>query len=244
MTKAKVLLVENSSIVLQIEKRYLKNEAVAIFAATDAEEGLATARKVRPDLVYLAFTLPGTDGAACCRALKSDPELAKIPVVMVANATDEEFELCRSAGCDAVITRPVDRREFLDAGRSYLAGVRLRNERTPCRPIAACSLNGATFYGIIEDISSSGMYLGSFHEVAPGDLLNVKFILPWSGAALVEARARVAWLNSGQQRRKFRLPAGFGVLFHELTTEAEEQIKDYVEFFRMRLATGQLTSPR
>ena len=235
MNKAKILLVENSSIVLQIEKRYLKNEGVAVVTAADAEGAFSAVRKEQPDLIYLAFSLPGMDGAACCRALKSDPELAKVPVIMVSNATEEEMELCRSSGCDDLITKPVDRRLFLEAGRAILARIKRRDERTPCRAIASCSLNSGTFYGTIEDVSTSGMYLGASCEVAQGDILDLKFVLPWSGATLIEARARVAWLNSGGQRRKYRLPAGFGVLFHELSGDAEEQLTDYLEFSRMRL---------
>ena len=235
MIKPKILLVENSSIVLQIEKRYLKGESVAISTAADGEEALIVARDVRPDLAYIAFTLPGMDGAECCRAMKADPELTDIPVVMVANPAKEEIELCRSAGCDAVITKPLDRREFIDAGRSFLVGIKRRNERTPCRSFTSCSGNGATFYGSIEDISTTGMYIGTLREIAPGETLEFKFVLPWSGAGLIEARGQVAWLNSGSQRRKYRLPAGFGVLFHELSDDAREQIRDYLEVSRMKL---------
>ena len=137
MYKAKILIVENSSIALQIMKRYLKNEAVVVTVAATAEEALSAARKTPPDLIYLAFSLPGMDGANCCMRLKSDPELAQVPIVMIANATDEETGLCRSSGCDALIARPVDRREFLQVGRSLLAGrstkTRQRSSRVESR---------------------------------------------------------------------------------------------------------------
>ena len=235
MHKAKVLLVENSSIVLQIEKRYLKNEAVAVTTAVDAEGALNAARKLLPDLVYLAYSLPGMDGAACCRALKADPELARVPVVMVSNATEEEIALCSAAGCDALITKPVDRREFLEAGRSLLSRTRRRDERIPCRAIAAYTLDGKSCYGTIEDISLSGMFIGTSREMVPGAVIAMKFILPWSGASLIEATGRIAWLNG--DRQNLRLPQGFGVIFQDLGKEAEEQIKDYLESSRMRLGT-------
>jgi hypothetical protein len=101
----------------------------------------------------------------------------------------------------------------------------------------ACVWNGATRYGTIEDISLNGMFIGTAFEAAIGDILSMKFILPWSGAALIEATARVAWLNGDRQRRKIRLPAGFGVVFLELGGDAEDRIKDYLEFIRMRLSS-------
>jgi CheY-like chemotaxis protein len=235
MHKAKVLLVENSSIVLQIEKRYLKNEAVAVTTAVDADGALTAARTIHPDLVYLAYSLPGMDGAAVCRALKADPELAGTPVVMVSNATEGEIALCRAAGCDALITKPVDRREFLEAGRSLLSRTRRRDVRIPCRAIAAYIQDGTTWYGTIEDISMSGMFVGTQREVVPGETLAMKFVLPWSGSAVVEATARVAWLNGDRQSRNQRLTQGFGVIFQDLGKDAEEQIKSYLESIRMRL---------
>ncbi len=237
MNKTKILLVENSAIVLQIEKRYLKNEAAAITVAADAEEAFSAARKELPDLIYLAFGLPGMDGAACCRAMKSDPELERVPIVLVCNATDEEIGLCRSSGCDGLITKPLDRRVFLEAGRSLLARARRREERVPCRATVSCSLGSATFYGSIEDLSLTGMFVGTSNGVVPGDLLAMKFMLPWSGASLIETSARVVWLNSGKQRRNNRLPAGFGAIFQELGSNGEEQIKDYLELIRMRLGS-------
>ncbi len=235
MNKAKVLLVESSAIVLQIEKRYLRAEGSSVTAVGDAEEAFAAARRLRPDLIYLSFSLPGMDGAACCKEMKSDPELENIPIILVANAVEEEMEICRAAGCDAVITKPLGRRAFLEAGRTLLARVRRREERVPCRATVACSLNGATFYGTIEDVSLAGMFVGSLWEVAPGNLLTMKFVLPWSGATLIETTARVAWLNVGKPRRHLRYPHGFGVVFERLGSGNEDQIKDYLELVRMRL---------
>lgn len=235
MTKTKILIVESSTIALQIMKRYLKGEAASVITAANAEDALSAARKSQPDLVYLSLSLPGMDGADCCRALKSDPELSITPVVMIANTSDEDLERCRSAGCDAVITRPVARKEFLDAGRTLMAAILRREERIPCRATVAWGWNGATVYGTIEDISLNGMYVGNSYDVALGEMLSMKFVLPWSGAALIETTARVAWLNNDRQRKKSRFPVGFGVVFPGLGVNAEEQIKDYLEFVRTRL---------
>lgn len=235
MSKAKVLLAENSNIVLQIEKRCLRDAGVTIFTAGDGEEALRVARKVRPDLVYLALSLPGMGGAACCRALKSDPELGRIPVVMVCAAGGEEQELCRAAGCDAVVARPVDRREFLETGLSFLLKSARGGDRMPCRATVACYTGTTVFYGTIEDISANGMFVGSPCEVAPGDVVTMKFILPWSGAVLIETGAQVAWVNGSKRQRSNHLPPGFGVLFQGLEVDAAEQIKDFLELSRLRL---------
>lgn len=235
MSKPKILLAESSNIVLQIEQRCLRDAGVSIFTATDSGEAVSIARKVRPDLVYLSFNLHGAGGISCCKAFKSDPELRDIPVVMVCAAAGEEPGLSRAAGCDAVVAKPVDRREFLETGLSLIPRTAPSGERMPCRAIVACSTGADTFYGSIEDISSSGMFIGSSRKVAAGELLTVKFVLPQSGAVPIETAAQVNWANSIRQQPNDHLPPGFGVLFLELGTDANEQIKDYMNLMKMQL---------
>jgi len=234
MSKSKILLVESSAIVLQIEKRYLKDAGVTIFTATGCDEALRIARKTRPDLIYLSYSLYGADGVACCTVLKSDPDLAVVPVVMVCSASGEEAELCRSAGCDAVVVKPLERREFLETGLSLLQRKPRSGDRIPCRATVACLAGDASFHGTIEDVSINGMYVGTDWEVAEGDVLVVKFVLPWSSAILIRASAQVAWVN-GKRRRKSSVPSGFGVFFLDLPADMADQISDFIEFNRLRL---------
>ena len=51
MSKPKILIAESSNIVLQIEQRCLRFAGMNIFTATDSEEAVSIARKVRPDLI-------------------------------------------------------------------------------------------------------------------------------------------------------------------------------------------------
>ena len=154
---------------------------------------------------------------------------------MVCTAAGEEPGLSRAAGCDAVVAKPVDRREFLETGLSLIPRTAPSGERMPCRSIVACSTGADTFYGSIEDISTTGMFIGSAREVAAGELLTVKFVLPQSGAVPIEAAAQVNWVNGSKQQRNDRLPPGFGVLFQELGAGASEQIKEYMDLIRLQL---------
>ncbi len=235
MAKPKILLAESSSIVLQIEQRCLKDAGVSIFTATDSEDALNTARKVRPNLVYLSYSLHGAGGAPCCKAFKSDPVLKGIPVVMVCAAGGGEPETSREAGCDGVVMKPVVCREFLEAGLSLISRTAPPEERMACRAIVACSAGADTFYGTIEDISVTGMFVGSSRAVAMGDVLTVKFVLPWRDAEAIESRAQVNWVNGGKQPRSEHLPAGFGLLFLELDAEAADHIREYVNLMKVQL---------
>jgi len=72
------------------------------------------ARIERPDAVLLDVNMPGQDGYATCRALKSSPDLAGIPIVfMTARASLDERLVGLSLGADEYLVKPVDMRELL-----------------------------------------------------------------------------------------------------------------------------------
>jgi CheY-like chemotaxis protein len=225
----KVLLADNSNVCIEIEQELLRKLPVKVFIAENGGQAVELARKLRPDLIYMGLDLYGMDGAACCRAIKADPALAGIRVVLMAPSLEKDMAACRAAGCDAVLAKPIDRREFIAIGRSLLALDDQREERILCRAIVTCRLAGTVFYGTIEDISLKGMFVGSHYEVKIGEQLKLKFILPVGGAESIETVARVIWLNGGRMRRKIQLPAGFGVVFADLGIEAAGQITEFIE---------------
>jgi CheY-like chemotaxis protein len=234
MFTPRILIAETSAIVLDIEKKCLEESGALLFTAGDCEETVRGARKFKPWLIYLAYNLSG-GGDECCRALKSDPVLQAIPVVMVCAPSGDEPRLSRAAGCDAIVAKPIDRRDFLEMGLSLLSPAEPETERTICRTIVVCSDGEETFYGSIEDISSSGMFVSSARGVMAGDRLALMFILPWARAVPVKANAQVSWVNSSKRRRTDRLPVGFGVHFLEPEEATVSQIKDYLEFMQLRL---------
>lgn len=225
----KVLLADNSNVCLEIEQELLHKLPVKVFIAEDGRQAVELAHKLHPDLIYLGLDLSGMDGAACCRAIKADPALAGIPVVLMANSVEKEMAGCRAAGCDAVLAKPIDRREFVSMGRTLMALNDQRDERISCRAIVTCRSAGTVFYGTIEDISPKGMFIGSHFEVKIGEELKLKYILPAGGVESIETGARVIWINAGRMRRKSQLPIGFGVVFEDLGTEAARQISEFIE---------------
>ena len=76
-------------------------------AASSGEEGLRLAKQVNPLVVTLDVIMPDCDGWAVLNKLKADPELSKIPVIMVTVVDNESmgFEL----GASNYLIKPVDR---------------------------------------------------------------------------------------------------------------------------------------
>lgn len=104
------------------EHNKLKNN---LNVAHDGEEGLDYLYKrgrfedaVRPDLILLDLNLPKYDGRHVLEQIKSDPDLARIPVVVLTTSSAEE-DILRSyqLHANAYVTKPVDLDQFINAVR-------------------------------------------------------------------------------------------------------------------------------
>ena len=78
----KILLVDDDPVFIEATKAVLESK-YRVITALDGEEGLEKARKQKPDLILLDIIMPAKDGFHVCGQLKRDPELAKIPVIML-----------------------------------------------------------------------------------------------------------------------------------------------------------------
>lgn len=122
MGKPHVLIVEDEPhIVLSLEF-LLQRAGYDTVAAADGEDGLALVRRLRPDVVLLDVMLPRRNGYEVCQAIKADPELRTIPVVML-SARGQEVEVLKGLelGAAAYVTKPFGNAEILEAIRAVLA---------------------------------------------------------------------------------------------------------------------------
>lgn len=121
MARPRVLIVEDEPhIVLSLEF-LLQREGYETTAAADGEEGLALVRRLRPDVVLLDIMMPRRNGYEVCQAIKADPELRRIPVIML-SAKAQEVEVLRGLelGATAYIAKPFGNAEVLEAVRAAL----------------------------------------------------------------------------------------------------------------------------
>ncbi len=229
MARPKILLVDDNRLFLEKEKEFLQPCAVLIYTACDGCEALELVRMVRPDLIFMDLHMPEMDGAACCATLKADPDMKDIPVVMVVTTErDDDVLRCHNAGCDHVITKPVDRAAFLDAGHRFLADFDRIEMRLPCLTLVVFRLGKETFYGTSANLSSQGMFVAFDGRVEPDDLIRVSFLVPGSNGEVVEATGRVAWVNSGVPLPKPALPKGFGIEFGTVSPAGAHAIAEFI----------------
>ena len=230
MTRSKILLVDDTRLFLELEKSFLKLSPVHVLTASSAEEALEVAANERPDLIFLDIHMPGIGGIACCKLLKSDPSLKSIPVVMVsASGKEEDLDLCRSAGCDDYVTKPVDRKIFLDKARRFLNTVDRREPRISLRVEVACRLQDQLMTVHSVDLSSGGVYLQCDMDVAEKAMMALSFVLATRDEPAVVAKGQIAWVNSSRQRKKPALPPGFGVEFIDMAESSRSAIRSFLD---------------
>jgi len=101
-----VLAIDDDADARELIRRFLVREGFQVELAGDGTEGLALARRLRPDLITLDVMMPGMDGWAVLASLKADPELALIPVVMMTMLDNRELGV--AMGATDCLTKPVD----------------------------------------------------------------------------------------------------------------------------------------
>jgi len=110
---ARVLIVEDSPDIAELIRHYLKRAGYETTLITSGRDVLPAVRKDPPDLILLDLMLPGMDGLLVCQALRQDPTVAAIPVIML-TARGEESDRVRGLelGADDYVVKPFSPKEL------------------------------------------------------------------------------------------------------------------------------------
>ena len=101
-----VLVIDDDPHMRELLTRFLGRDGLAVAVAHDGEAGLAMARDLQPSAILLDVMMPRMDGWAVLSALKSDPDVAEIPVIMISMV--REKGLAYSLGAADYLIKPVD----------------------------------------------------------------------------------------------------------------------------------------
>ena len=110
---AKILLIEDNEQNRYLATFLLEGNGFTVAHAFDGPAGLERARRERFDLILLDIQLPGMDGYAVARALRSDRAFDGVPIVAVTSyAMAGDRERILAEGCDGYIEKPIDPETF------------------------------------------------------------------------------------------------------------------------------------
>jgi len=112
-----VLVIDDEAVVRDLMQRALSREGFRVVTAAGGEEGLRLARELRPEAITLDVLMPGLDGWAVLSALKTDPTLADIPVIMLTMMDDKN--LGYALGAADYLTKPIDRDRLIAVLKRY-----------------------------------------------------------------------------------------------------------------------------
>lgn len=215
-----ILLVDDSPFFLSLERQFLRNTPASLLEARSAGEAVALAFDHRPSLIFMNIDLPDIDGVTCCRQFRDDPELRNIPIILIGSKNCSELRAqAFASGCADFLAKPLDRRQFLEAGHRLLVSIDRRESRRNSDIPVSFEWRGRQRHGLCVDISSGGMFLKVDPTAGKGDLLQLRLRLPDPERTVVDLTGRVAWVNMSECPIKPDYPAGYGLEFVEISEE-------------------------
>lgn len=117
-SKHLLLVIDDDLIMQKLLKTYGDTLGYQVATAGDGETGLELAKQLRPAAILLDVMMPGMDGWMVLSLLKKDPELAKIPIIMVSIMEDKV--LGQALGATEYLTKPLKRKELNSILKKYL----------------------------------------------------------------------------------------------------------------------------
>ena len=118
---ARILVVEDNADNMTLITDVLHSLDYTVLSAKDGEEGVKAAQAEKPDLILMDLSLPRMDGWTATRTIKSEPALAKIPIIaLTAHAMTGDRERALEAGCSDYVSKPINLRDLMSKLRQYL----------------------------------------------------------------------------------------------------------------------------
>lgn len=210
-----VLVIDDNGSQRDLMRRFLVKEGYCVRTAATGEEGLRLAREMLPIAITLDVLMPGMDGWEVLKALKDDPALAEIPVIMLTMVDDAERGM--TLGATEYLTKPVNRHRManileryacsasvcpvlvVEDDESVRTSMRLLLEKNGCK--VAEAENGKTALALMEKDRPTLIFLDLRMEVMDGFefVEQVRLHAEWRSIPIIVVTAQD--LTSGERKR-------------------------------------------
>jgi two-component system, cell cycle response regulator DivK len=121
MIAPRILIVDDNELNIEMATFLLSRAGMEVAAALDGHSALTQVQAFAPDLILMDMQMPGLDGMALTRQLRSQPAARPLAIVaFTAYAMIGDKERFLAAGCDGYIGKPIDVAKFPDDVRALL----------------------------------------------------------------------------------------------------------------------------
>jgi len=219
-----ILMVDDVPMFRELASLFLARTANVV-TAESAEVALRIARRRKLDLVISDLHMPGMDGAALCREIKSDARTAQLPFVMLLRENDPTDRRCAvHAGADDVLSKPLSRSSLIDCVNHFLeTGLTRGLPRVDLvTPVQVRSELFKT-WGTVRNISRAGICVEADCEFAPKAEVVLDFRLPEENGR-ISPRAEVMWCHEAPHQRA----QSMGMRFLSVDPKTMRSLDDYL----------------
>ncbi|MBI3810920.1 MAG: response regulator [Nitrospirae bacterium] len=123
MEPVKILIADDEPYIVRSLSYILQREGISFDIATDGQQTIEKARRLKPKLLFLDIMMPRKSGLEVCTLIKQDPALRAIHIIMLtAKGQEDDKQKSRSAGADEYITKPFSPRQVLERVKDILGG--------------------------------------------------------------------------------------------------------------------------
>jgi signal transduction histidine kinase/CheY-like chemotaxis protein len=137
---ARVLLVEDNELNQEVAMGLLEVAPISIDLAENGEVAVRMVGEHDYDLVLMDMQMPVMDGIAATKAIRSNPRFRELPIIaMTANAMDADREICRQAGMNDHISKPIDPDAMFATVMKWIKPRRAQTSEPPAQKVEAAS---------------------------------------------------------------------------------------------------------
>jgi len=138
----RILVVDDDRDIVRLVRSYLEKAGYQILTAYDGETALKILKAEKPQLLILDLMLPDKDGWDVARLVRSDPQIAATPIIMLtARVEDTDKIVGLEIGADDYITKPFNPREVVARVRALLRRSHLQQGSPPPKILQAGNLH-------------------------------------------------------------------------------------------------------
>ena len=120
-SKIKILVVDDSQVILKLLKEYFKTYDVEIVTSINGLDGIKKSMKLKPDIILLDLLMPNFDGMKMLQVIKLMDELRDVPVIVISGNTDKTNVLTAiESGAEQVLAKPLKKNVLINAVENSL----------------------------------------------------------------------------------------------------------------------------